>query len=118
MKIPVHYSLKVARKIASKIDLPKEIARNCTIKSWSNCREQGLSISRFCGISISPQVVFAQQRNSDDIMVISGTVSDFDPSTNQPREDVWKREGAMVHFAHNEIDKAAKHIEKVLTGKK
>jgi len=111
MKIPVHYSLKVARKIADRINLPKQIANECVLESWSNCREQGLSILRF--YPVSRKVVFAQQRNSDEIVIAYGHSSKFDNQSNMPSDEVWKDN---ICFKHNEIDKAVKFIENFLMG--
>ena len=114
MKIPVHYSLKVARKVVSKIDLPAKVAKDCTVESWSNGREQGLCIKRFAITTMSKQIVIAQQRSSDQILIVSGTPSDFDYQTNHPSDDIWPREGARTHFNYNEIEKAARYIETLL----
>lgn len=114
MRIPVHYSLDVARKIVDKINLPKKIAKDCTLSSWSNGREQGLHINRFM-IGFSPTVVIAQHRCSDDILVICGDRREFDIQTNHPSEELWDKNGARVHFRYNEIDKAVKYIEDFLT---
>jgi hypothetical protein len=115
MKIPVHYSLKVARKVVAKIDLPAKVAKDCTVESWSNGREQGLCIKRFAIPStMSKQIVIAQQRSSDNILIVSGSQSDFDFQTNHPSDDVWVREGARTHFLSNEVLKAARYIETLL----
>jgi hypothetical protein len=114
MKIPVHYSLKVARAVVAKIDLPKEVAKNCTIESWSNGREQGLCIKRFFPLGESKSIVVAQQRSSDDILIVAGTCSDFDFQTNHPSDDIWDKDGARTHFNYNEKEKAARYIETLL----
>lgn len=118
MKIPVHYSLKVARKVVNKINLPKEIAKKCDVLSWSNCREQGLFIRKFemgkGGKGFGKGVAIAQQRNSEDILVVCGTSTDFDFQTHQPSDELWDRDGARVHFRYDEVDKAARYIENFL----
>ena len=111
MKIPVHYSLKVARAVVAKIDLPKEVAKNCTVESWSNCREQGLCIKKYD--DSSKAVLIAQQRSSDEILLVCGILRDFDFQTNQPSEELWNI--GRVHFDPKDVKKAAKHIEKFLT---
>ena len=113
MKIPVHYSLKVARKVVAKINLPKEIAKECCVKSWGNCREQGLHIVKY-GVKDGKGVAIAQQRSSDEILVVCGSDRDFDTQTYQPSDELWDRAGARTHFHYDEIEKAAKHIEKYL----
>ena len=119
MKIPEHYSLKVARQVVNKIDLPKEIAKDCWVESWSNGREQGLHISRFMSGKngeTDRAINVAQQRWEDNIMVCWGKHSDFDYQTNQESDEVWNHQDK--HFKYNEQDKAAKFIARYLsTGK-
>lgn len=114
MKIPIHYSLKVARAVVAKIDLPKEVAKNCDVESWSNGREQGLCIKKFFPLGESKSIVVAQQRSSDDILIVAGTGSDFDFQTNHPSDDIWHKDGARTHFNYNEKEKAARYIETLL----
>jgi hypothetical protein len=109
MKIPVHHSLKVARKVVGLIDLPKDIANNCSIESWSNCREQGLFIDLYGKVfGDSKGVCIAENRNSDHILVIAGLHKNFDIQTNQPSEEDWKNRQL---FDYNEHEKAARFIE-------
>jgi len=110
MKIPLHYSLKVARQVVGKIDLPRNIAKHCTVDSWSNCREQGLCIKVNIGNKIEDwkSICIAQQRNSDDILIIVGNGRHFDIQTNQPNDEIWK---GRTHFRYDEITKAVKFIE-------
>jgi len=115
MKIPICSSLKVARKVVSKIDLPKEIARNCILESWSNGREQGLCIQNANGHPESWQkILIAEQRNSDDILVVFGPCIDFDITTNHPSDEVWK---GRMNFRYDEFDKAAQFITDKIKGK-
>ena len=91
MRIPLHYSLKVAHDVVKKIDLPKEIAGHCTVASWSNCREQGLCIDCSDGpIESWLKICIAQHRSSDNIVIIYGSYRNFDISTNSPNEAVWR----------------------------
>ena len=112
MKIPVHYSLKVVRAVISKINLPKEIAERCILESWSNGREQGHCIKCFPPTN-SKSVVIAQQRNSDDILILCGNSLAFDIQTNQPSETIVQN--SKICFRYNEVEKAAKHIKNFLT---
>lgn len=110
MKIPLHYSLKVARSVVSKIDLPKNIAKHCTVDSWANCREQGLCISANVGnLNDWKKFVIAQQRNSDDILIVEGNYKMFDMQTNQPNDEVWEK--GRAHFKYDQITNAVKFIE-------
>jgi len=114
-KIPVHHSLRVARKVISEVEkiIPRAIAKECYIESWSNCREQGLCISCFpIKSSFSRKVCVAECRNSDEILVIHGTTYDFDHQTNQPSEAIW--ETNRKYFRYNDYKGASEHIVKVL----
>lgn len=121
MKIPFHPSLKVAWKVVKQIDLPKEVAKNCSVSSWSNCREQGLHISYMDFHKIltgdsrdfSRGVNVAENRSSDDIVVICGTRFDFDNQTNQANEKCWEN---RKYFRYDKVDEAAKFIASYLTG--
>jgi len=109
MKIPMHYSLEVAHQVVNKIDIPKSIAEQVTVESWSNCREQGLCISvTIGGYANWKRICVAQHRSSDSILVISGPHKEFDDH-NQPSEEVWRN---GVHFHFNEQKKAAEFIKK------
>ena len=104
-------------RFLNKIDLPKEIARDCTLQSWSNGREQGLCISYFAPDLKSKMVVFAQQRSSDAILIVGGHPNDF-CINHQPSDALWVKDGARVTFDADDHDKAVKYIEKFLTSKK
>jgi len=115
MKIPLHYSLDVAMKVVNKINLPKEIAKNCDIQSWSNGREQGVCIHSTNGnYETWSKIAIAQQRNSDSIMVISGRDVNFNIQTNMPDDEAWEK---RKHFEYNEVKKAAEYITKIITNK-
>lgn len=110
-KIEVHYSLKVAMKVVRELEkiLPKEIAKECTIESWSNGREQGLCVE-YSGAGSTDNwksVVIAQQRCSDEILVVCGRYTDFDVQTNHPNDEIWKNK---VHFNYKGEKSAAKYI--------
>lgn len=126
-KIEVHHSLVVARNVVKALEkiLPKEIAKDCRITSWSNGREQGLCITYwFSPIAInhskkvvfvdnhSKKVVFARCRISDSILVVYGTTSDFDHQTNQPSEEVYQKN--RIYFNCGDYIGAAKFIKSIL----
>ena len=115
MRMPIHDSLKVARGVINKVNLPKDIAKQCRILSWSNGREQGLSVQRFTrDWDKSKQLVIARQRNSDDILIVCGDMGQFDIQTNQPSDKLWNTNGARVYFRYDQQDKAVRYIEKFL----
>ena len=112
-KLPLHYSLAVARKIVNKVKVPKDIANHCSVESWANCREQGLSIGVHIGhIDKWKNILVAQQRNSDDILIVVGASSMFDNQTNQPSDEIW--DTGRTHFRYNEVDKAVRFIEDII----
>lgn len=113
MKILEHYSLKVARDVVDKINLPAKMAEYVDITCWANGREQGLSIALSFGGHIEnwKRVNVAQNRNSDDIVVIFGSHHDFDFRTNQPNEYAYK---SCEFFKYNEQKKAADYIKSVI----
>ena len=112
MKILEHYSLKVARDVVNKINLPAKIAEYVEMTCWANSREQGLSIAvSFGNIENWKRVNVAQYRSSDDIVVIFGGYCDFDLQTNQPNEDAYK---SRKFFKYNEQKKAADYIKSLI----
>ncbi len=71
------------------------------VESYSNGREQGLSIGHVSGKKIS----FSEYRRSDSIVVYIG--SNFSMQGNVPPESVYQ---AATHFGFGEYDKAATFI--------
>jgi len=110
-----HYSLVHSEKVlkALRKAMPKEISKDVTVDCWSNGREQGFHLSRY---SHSPEpnleLVFAQQRNSDMVLVVVGKSLDFDITTNQPSDEIW--ETGRKEYGHDED--AVFHIIKHLVG--
>ena len=114
MKVERHYSmihsekvLKIIRRLAKRFK-PKDVGDYMLLDNWSNGREQGFHISRD-----QKGVCFAQQRNSDSILVICGTAMEFDISTNMPSDEAWNRHNPCF----NDDEKAARHIVKFIVGK-
>jgi len=105
-----HYSLVAAEKVLELVKdyLPTAIDKDCTLKVWANGREQGFYICRTAYESgvVAVSVVFAQQRNSDEIVVVAGPPQEFDITTNAPSEKVWES-GRKCYATH---DKAARAI--------
>lgn len=97
MKIEKHYSLKHSDKV---LNLVKTILKRIkhketiTIQVWSNGREQGYHLRFFHLMEGSFEtfcVNFAQQRNSDLVLVVPGNHMEFDPQTNHPNDVAWNR---------------------------
>lgn len=90
-----------------------------TTQVYTNCREQGFALCSDMSKSANGmpihdrQVVFAEFRRSDDIVVYTGTREDFERGTNIPNEDVYSN---AKFFAHNEVRRAAQYIFDYLLG--
>ena len=110
-----HYSLVHSEKVLKAIRkaMPKSISKDIHVDCWSNGREQGFHLSRYShSLEPSLSLVFAQQRNSDMVLVVAGTSRDFDVTTNQPSDEIW--ETGRKEFNHDE--EAVFHIIKHLVG--
>ena len=89
MKIVTHYSIVHSNKVLNLVRraLKSWKGEEIGLTLWANGREQGYSLTCF---RTDRQVVFAQQRNGDGIIVMQGRINDFDISTNMPSESTWK----------------------------
>ena len=115
MRIKECPSLKVARRVVGLIQLPPKIAKECSVSSWSNCREQGLHVERYGGLH-GRAVNVAEARSSDSIFVCYGDSAEFDNQTHQESEAVYKTQSK--YFAYNSVWAAAEWIAEYLkTGK-
>ena len=87
-----HYSLEHATQVLNKIfAIVGREEDEVYVQAWANGREQGYYISYYCGCGDGGYgVCFAQQRNSDSIVVVWGPVDEFDLQTNQPSEHIWE----------------------------
>lgn len=93
MKVEKVYSLQVADRVLEEITkLAKKVERDLPVdvRVWSNGREQGYHLT-----AGDNAVVFAENRNSDHILVVVGDKMDFDISTNMPNNKIW--EDAMMY---------------------
>lgn len=107
MKPQTHESLKVARRVLSKLDLPKHVAKRSDVICYENGREHGLAIRHFDGNAGSRMACFAESRNTDQIVVYVGRVEDFDTNGNIPSEKVYQ---ARKFFGNGQYEKAARFI--------
>jgi len=79
-----------------------------SVDFFCNGREQGYKLtSRRVG---NCYVAFAEDRNTDSIVVYSGGFEAFTWGTNVPTKHAH-----IEYFNHNEYERAAKHIYDVLT---
>ncbi|MGG6281828.1 hypothetical protein ACQ4M3_09680 [Leptolyngbya sp. AN03gr2] len=108
-QIELHYSLEIAHNILEDIEeiIAPELAKDCTVESFSNGREQGLFIQTYSERNYRC-VGFAQQRNSDNIVIYWGVLRDFDVTTHLPvRDEVWDRN---LQFSYDEVEGAARWV--------
>jgi len=129
MKIQYHNSLNVAHKVIKSLNKlvestkfhrnstvnpqynyykPTFLAKEISLGSWSNGREQGLCLK----LTIGPPSAWisfnmAENRNSDDIVIIKDVCGSIDNQTNQPSEEAWKN---RKYFGYGKYDEAAEYI--------
>jgi hypothetical protein len=117
MKIVKHYSIQHSDKV---LNLVKTILKRIkhkeeiTLQSWANGREQGYQLRFFNLLEGSFEIFcvnFAQQRNSDLMLVIPGMHTEFDPQSNHPDDVAWNR---RKEFS-NDYDAAKFIVEKLLS---
>jgi hypothetical protein len=94
MKIEKHYSLQAADIVLAMLYhmADEDVNVDVTVSAWSNGREQGYHLAAYDrdNRQAKPKaLVFAQQRNSDQVLVVYGNQTDFDVTTNMPTEDIW-----------------------------
>ena len=99
MKLEFTQSMKVAQKVLRAVNaysLPKEIVKRSYVDAYSNGREQGFCIhGYFEGESVV--ISFAENRNSDNIVVYVGRNNDlFFMQGNVPSEDAYKCKGCFA----------------------
>jgi hypothetical protein len=99
----------VAMSVMHRIDLP---SKDVHIKTYSNCREQGLHIISYLGKDVLKRkaVSVSENRSSDDIVVIFGMQDDFDDSGVMKSEELW--ETNRKYLAYKDFEGAAKFIAK------
>ena len=73
------------------------------VSVWSNGREQGYYIRRE-----HLALLFAENRNSDSTMIITGHREDFDFQTHQPTEETYQKN--KKYFESDQDEKAVDHI--------
>jgi hypothetical protein len=103
--LKAHYSLAHATKVLNLVR--KKLAKtpfDITVGCWANGREQGYHLARWATIpelkagqkdSAEIALVFAQQRNSDAMLVIYGTHTQFEIDTHMPKEELWDAKDHM-----------------------
>ena len=101
-----HYSLAHAEKVlkfARKFYKGKR--DDVTIEVWANCREQGFHLVNY---TKKKALSFAQQRNSDETVVVYGDPQDFDITTNAPTDEAWDKR--RMHFRESQDEEAGRWI--------
>jgi len=95
MPLEKHYSLVHADKVIDLIQERLDSDYRISIRAWSNGREQGYHLESFDGNKRA--CVFAQQRNSDQLLVVCGIHTEFDIQTNQPTDGVWEHRQVFAY---------------------
>jgi hypothetical protein len=118
-----HYSLITADLVVAYLrrTIHKAWTDKVELSVWSNGREQGYFVDRERldteGIGKSPAAVFAQQRNSDQVVVVVGDREQFDFQTHQPDEKLWSEDGGHLRYFDTPDDAAnfiAAHLSRGL----
>jgi hypothetical protein len=106
-KIPVHTSIRVAKKVLSQVEQQLMMSpRELDIVHYSNCREQGYCL-RFMPTGKTPQYFsFAESAGSDNIVVHAGFNFDLNGFI-RPEED---EDAVSVLFQNGRFDLAAYFI--------
>lgn len=97
-------SIKVGATCTAEPSIPASVFDAVTVETYANRREQGFALR--VGNNM---IVFAEERSGDDIVTYRGPASTFEPNTNIPSLDAWKR--ACLFADERE---AAKYIAMVL----
>lgn len=107
MKPRKHESLLVAERVLRLIDLPKFVAKRCSVTCYENGREHGLALRHFKSNGDTRVCVWSEARASDQIVVYEGTFHDFDAQGCIPSDEVYKKQKAFQNGAYA---KAARFI--------
>ena len=107
MSIKLKQNLLVAKKVLAQVNklISKEVAKDCSVECYSNCREQGYSIVQYCNPAL--KVSFSENRNSDDIVIYAGEDREFDMGGNIPSEKIYKE---AKYFRYDKVEEAAQFI--------
>lgn len=102
--LPMHYSLKVARKLLNAVSrkAPVEAKKVFTVKTYCNGREQGYALAYMKGFR-SMAISFAQNRNSDSIVVYCGAINFNDI----PTEETYR---AAKYFDSDAMGEAVEYV--------
>jgi len=77
-----------------------------SLESYKNGRENGFALSKG-----GNKVAFSENRNSDDIVVYTGTTTDFEMGGNIPSEESYRNK---KYFGPDDAKKAAQFIKHFL----
>jgi hypothetical protein len=109
-KIRYVQGILVARKVIAcleKMITPKQ-AQDSYLDAWSNCREQGFCLNSYFKLPESRKALIAENRNSDDILVILGPSIEFNVQTNQPTDELYF--ATRRCFRYDAFEQAARYI--------
>ena len=101
--LPARKVLKVIKRLAREAGEHGIGEDMIFVESYDNGREHGFALSSWEGCKLA----FAENRNSDHIVVYTGKSGDFDHNSNIPSEKSFDE---RTYFDYNETDKAARFI--------
>ena len=93
------------RRLIAKAKKNKENPQLWILEHYTNCREQGFALSRYD--FRDSKAVFSEDRNSDCIVVYTGTDFNFAFNTNIADEPTW---AGRTYFDFNKHKDAARFI--------
>ena len=113
MRISKDSKLGVAMSVLRKIDVK---ANDVGIDMYSNCREQGFFVTSFhknCPDILNRRAVsFAENRNSDDIIVQFGNKNDFNDYGIFKSDEMYEKN--KKYFRYDDAEGAAEFVSKWL----
>ncbi len=104
--MPIQKTTRLADAVLSLIDVRLAEHKMLYAAPYKNGREDGWALYTLLQDG-GKQVCFAENRNSDQLVVYAGTVGGFDCTGNVPSEFVWKE---RRYFAQTELYNAASFI--------
>lgn len=110
-----HYSLAHADRVLKLLNrIARQIGGAGEVRCWANGREQGYFViaERPGDGDLKPSAcaVFAQTRNGDSVVVVTGAMHDFDLQSGSPSNQIWGENRAFF----DDDEKAAAALAKAL----
>jgi hypothetical protein len=106
--------LAAVRRLLKDVELRDN--QTVILEPYKNGREKGFCLKAFRGNSYRKgvsyvSIAFAENRKSDDIVVYTDLMRDFDMQGNVPTEKAYED---RKYFGYQQYEKAAKHIVSII----